>query len=206
MRHIVKLLLFVLALGWAADVEAQRRGGFRGGGSRGGGGRNFARSASRPSVNRRPSGSFNRGQMNRPSQMPSRPSIDRPASRPGGVDRPSQLPSRGVDRNIDRNVDRNFNRDVNRDRDVNWGDGDIGWDNDWNDWGCCHYHPIARAAVATGAAYATAAAIGSIAYSLPSTCTTVYVSDISYYQCGSTWYQPQFVGTTTQYIVVEDPG
>ena len=205
MRHIVKLLLFVLALGWASDVEAQRRGGFRGGGSRGGGGRNFARSASRPSVNARPSrgGGFDRG---RPSQMPSRPSVNRPATRPGGVDRPSQLPSRGGDRNINRDVNRNIDRNVNRDRDVNWGDGDIGWDNDWNDWGCCHYHPVARAAVATGAAYATAAAIGSIAYSLPSDCVTMYVNGISYYQCGSSWYEPQFVGTTTQYIVVDPPG
>ena len=31
------------------------------------------------------------------------------------------------------------------------------------------------------------------------------VDGLSYYQCGSTWYQPQFVGTSTSYLVVGAP-
>jgi hypothetical protein len=59
------------------------------------------------------------------------------------------------------------------------------------------------AGVATGvAAGVTAAAIGSMAYSLPSGCTTY---SASYYQCGNIWYQPQFQGSNVTYVVVNPP-
>jgi hypothetical protein len=51
----------------------------------------------------------------------------------------------------------------------------------------------------------TAAAIGSTVYTLPSSCTTVVVNGFTYEQCGSAWYQPQFSGTTTTYVVVSPP-
>ncbi|BCL77428.1 hypothetical protein JHS3_31640 [Jeongeupia sp. HS-3] len=70
-------------------------------------------------------------------------------------------------------------------------------------------HPIAAAAVATAAVVTTAAVtsavIGSIVHSVPSGCTTVVVNGLGYQQCGSTWYQPQYAGTTVQYIVVNPP-
>lgn len=103
------------------------------------------------------------------------------------------------DRNVNRNSNRNVNRNTNINRDVNIDvDHHGGWDNDWND----HYHPIA-AGVAMGA---TAAIVGSIVSRPPTTgCVTQVYNGISYTQCGSTWYQPQYAGTTVQYIVVNPP-
>jgi len=64
---------------------------------------------------------------------------------------------------------------------------------------------VARAVVATAAVATTAAVIGSMVNSIPPSCTVVYVNGLTYQQCGSTWYQPQFVGTTTTYVVVSPP-
>ncbi len=51
----------------------------------------------------------------------------------------------------------------------------------------------------------TSAMIGSIVYSLPTDCTTVIVNGIGYQQCSNGWYQPQYLGTTVQYVVVDAP-
>ncbi len=51
----------------------------------------------------------------------------------------------------------------------------------------------------------TSAVIGSIAYSLPVGCSTVVVNGIGYQQCDSAWYQPRYVGSTVQYVVVDAP-
>lgn len=40
---------------------------------------------------------------------------------------------------------------------------------------------------------------------VPANCVPVIINGISYQQCGSTWYQPQYVGTTLQYVVVVAP-
>lgn len=69
-----------------------------------------------------------------------------------------------------------------------------------DDW----YHPWATAAV-IGATTATAVAIGTAVASVPKSCVPVLVNGISYQQCGSSWYQPQYVGTTLQYVVVVPP-
>ncbi len=105
-------------------------------------------------------------------------------------------------RNLDhsRNVNRNVNRDIDVHRDI---DVDVHG-------GCCYHdhwddHPVATAAAVTAAVSLTAAAIGSIAYSLPPSCSQVIVNGIAYQQCGSTWYQPQYAGTTVQYVVVNAP-
>jgi len=105
----------------------------------------------------------------------------------------------------------NINRGgtVINNRPVNVGDVDIdggGWDNRYG--GCC-YRPVAGAAVVgaaavTGAAIA-AASIGSVAYTLPSNCVVMVVGGVTYNQCGSTWYEPSFDGTTTTYVVVNPP-
>jgi hypothetical protein len=68
-----------------------------------------------------------------------------------------------------------------------------------------NYRPVARAAVATTAAVATAVAVGTVVRSVPPSCTSVMVGNVAYQQCGSTWYQPQFAGTTTTYVVVNPP-
>jgi hypothetical protein len=61
-------------------------------------------------------------------------------------------------------------------------------------------------AVAVGtAAVVTAAVVGSIVYSLPPSCSSVRIGNVTYQQCGSTWYQPQYLGSDVQYIIVESP-
>ena len=112
------------------------------------------------------------------------------------------------------NIDRNrtganvgeIRGNTNVNRPINGGDVNINrnvdWDNRYN--GCC-YHPVAAAAGVVAGAAITAAAIGSVAYALPSDCVYTVVNGLTYNQCGSTWYQPQFTGTETTYIVVSPP-
>ena len=50
----------------------------------------------------------------------------------------------------------------------------------------------------------TAAVVGTSSDASPS-CTTVMAGGVTYQQCGSVWYQPQFVGTGTTYVVVNAP-
>ena len=100
--------------------------------------------------------------------------------------------------NVNRNVNVNQNVNVNRNVNVNVrGGGYYGG-------GCC-YHPVAAAAAVTATAMVTAAVVGSMVHTLPPSCTMVMVNGMSYQQCGSTWYQPQFSGGNTTYIVVNAP-
>jgi hypothetical protein len=119
---------------------------------------------------------------------------------------PAQAAVRGsartsVNRNYNRNTNVNVNRNVNvhRDVDVHVHGGYYG--------GCCYhdYHPVATAAAVTATAMVTAAVIGSIVHTLPPSCTSVIVNGIGYQQCGSSWYQPQFSGSQTTYVVVNAP-
>jgi hypothetical protein len=93
------------------------------------------------------------------------------------------------------NVNRGFDRNVNVNRNVNV-------DVDRHGWG---YHPVATGVAVGATAAVTAAVIGSVVYSLPPSCTSVIVSGISYQQCGSTWYQPQYAGSNVTYVVVNPP-
>ena len=108
-----------------------------------------------------------------------------------------------VNRDTSRSSNRNVNRDVNRNVDVG-GHGYHGYGGGYGYGGCC-YHPVARAAAVVGTAAVTAAVVGSITYALPSSCSPVIVGGFTYQQCGSTWYQPQLTGTTTEYKVVSPP-
>jgi hypothetical protein len=171
------LLLFA-----AMHAEAQRRGGFRvGGGFRGGG---MSVGFARPSVTR-PAGGFNRVAFTGNN-------LNRGVINTGNVYRGNVSGGTIYRGDVGRpiNVD-----DVNINRD--WG-----WNNGYN--GCC-YHPVA-AGVAYGAAAAvTAAAIGSTVYTLPSDCVSTIVNGVTYMQCGSTWYEPQFYGNDASYTVVSPP-
>ena len=60
------------------------------------------------------------------------------------------------------------------------------------------YHPVAAAVVAT-------AVIGAILYTPPPTYTVVVVNGVTFYQSGTTWYQPRFAGTAVTYVVVAAP-
>ena len=48
----------------------------------------------------------------------------------------------------------------------------------------------------------TAAVVGSVVNTVPPGCVPVQVGNVLYQQCGSTWYQPQYAGTSVQYVVV----
>ena len=102
--------------------------------------------------------------------------------------------------NFNGNRNTNINRDtnINVNNSINGGCGGGCYNRGWD-------HPVAAAAVVTAATVTTAAVVGSIAYTIPPTCGTAFVNNVSYYQCGSTWYQPQYVGTDLQYQVVSPP-
>ncbi|MBP8283359.1 MAG: hypothetical protein KAX46_05530 [Chromatiaceae bacterium] len=99
--------------------------------------------------------------------------------------------NRNTNVNANRNVNVNANRNVNvnshHDVDVNV-----------NRRG---YHPVATG-VAIGA---TAAVVGSIIYSLPPSCRSVTVGSVTYRECGGTYYQPRYVGSSVEYVVVNSP-
>ncbi len=203
-RHLRTWALIGLALTCLADsAVAQRRGGGgrgggRGGGFRGGGG-GFGgggmRASARPSVSRPAGGfggggfgggGFNRGNVATPPNVGNRGNIV--ASNPSRVG----------------NVNRaNINRPINvSDVDVNGGRVND-WDDHWD--GCCYNPWGAAAAGALVGSAITAAAVGSTVYTLPADCVTTVVNGIAYSRCGDTWYQPQFEGTTTSYVVVSPP-
>lgn len=69
-----------------------------------------------------------------------------------------------------------------------------------DDW----YHPWATAAV-VGATTATLLAIGTRVATVPVDCVSVVANGVAYQHCGPTWYQPQYVGSSVQYIVVAAP-
>lgn len=107
-----------------------------------------------------------------------------------------------VNRNVNHNRNTNVNRNVNRNTNVN-----VNVDHRGGGYGHHHhgYHPVGTAVAVTAAATITAAVVGSIVYSLPPSCSMVRVGAVTYQQCGSTWYQPQYVGSNVQYVVVTSP-
>ncbi|MFT3924842.1 MAG: hypothetical protein QM778_20070 [Myxococcales bacterium] len=94
-------------------------------------------------------------------------------------------------RNYNQNV--NVNRNVNVHNDVNVYHHGYYYDG----WG----HPVAAAAAVT----ATAIAVGTIVASLPPQCSTMVMGNVTYQNCGGTYYQPVYQGTTVQYVVVNPP-
>lgn len=65
-----------------------------------------------------------------------------------------------------------------------------------------HYGRWVAGGVAAGV---TAAAIGSIVYSLPSGCRTFYSGGTKYWDCGNVYYRASFQGSNVTYVVVERP-
>jgi UDP-3-O-[3-hydroxymyristoyl] glucosamine N-acyltransferase len=138
------------------------------------------------------------------AQRGARASVSRGASvnRSASVDRSANVNrSASVDRSANVNRNTNINRNVNVDRDV-----DVNIDRRYggSGYGCC-YNPVGRAAVATAAAVTTAAVVGSMVHTLPPSCQSVSVNGFTYQQCGSTWYQPQFQGSSVTYVVINPP-
>lgn len=214
-----------------ADARGGRGGGGRGGGggfrasgatsvSRGGGGFSGGRSSYAGS---RSSGGFSGARASsRPSEgFSSRPAAaNRPAAgggayaanRPGGgaaANRPGAGGGGQYNRGSGNRVDGSGNRvnggnnrvnngNINVGNNVNFdgGDWDHGWD--WDD----NYHPIAAGVAFGTAAAVTSAAIGSMYYSLPPSCSP-YAG--SYYYCGGIYYEPRYEGDKVVYVVVDQP-
>jgi hypothetical protein len=107
--------------------------------------------------------------------------------------------------NINRNTTVNQNTNVNVNRNVVNPDVNVNRYGGGYDSGCCYNNPIARTAAVTATAVATAAIVGSMVNTLPPSCTAVSIDGVTYQQCGSTWYQPQFAGSSVTYIVVNAP-
>jgi hypothetical protein len=69
--------------------------------------------------------------------------------------------------------------------------------------GCCYEGE--RPAPTVAGLTIPAPAGGSIVASSPPDCTTVVVNQFVYRRCGTVWYQPQMTGTTTTWVVVDNP-
>ena len=104
---------------------------------------------------------------------------------------------------VNSNINRNYNANVNKNVNVNVNKNVNVHNNSYYGGGCC-YHSNTAAVVAT-TAIVTAAVIGARVNTLPPACSVVIMNGLTYQHCGSTWYQPQFVGTSTTYVVVTAP-
>lgn len=151
------------------------------------GGRGTATSVHRGGGGGHPTGA--RAPVQRPPQ--GRPNVNADGNRGAVANRSGNTVNRGGDRINTGNI--NIGNDVNIDVDRGW-DHD-GWD----------YHPVAAGVAFGTAAAVTSAVIGSMVYSLPPSCRTVISGGISYSRCGNVWYQPQYVGSSVSYVVVNAP-
>ena len=111
--------------------------------------------------------------------------------------------------NINRNINNNANTNINRNTNVNT---NVNRNTNVNVNSYNHVsvdvhdnNPFATAVAVTAGVAITAAAIGSMTQSLPPACVPVQVGAVLYQQCGASWYQPQYVGTSVQYVVVAAP-
>jgi len=103
--------------------------------------------------------------------------------------------------NVNRNVNVNVNKNVNVKGDRRYYDGRHYYDYDRHH----HHHNDVGRALAIGAL--TGLVVGTViaSASMSPSCGTVYVNGYPYRQCGNTWYQPQYVGSQVNYIVVNPP-
>jgi hypothetical protein len=106
------------------------------------------------------------------------------------------------------NVGSGDRTNISSDRPINIQDNDViaGGGYHGNYGGCC-YGGYGWGGVGAGfvAGAVTGAIIGSTIWALPPSCPVTVVNGVTYNHCGGTWYQPQFQGTETNYIVVESP-
>lgn len=173
---IATAVFMVVAWSLPDPAEARRGGGgHRGGGGGGGGGHRSVKGRTHTNVNR---GSRNKS-VNRKNV--NKKSVNKNVNR-------KNVNKKNVNVN-NRNKNVNINKNVNVDVDRRGG------------YYGRRYNPIATAAAVT----ATAVVVGSIVNSLPSNCTTVVTNNISYRQCGNSWYEPRYSGGSTSYVVVNSP-
>jgi hypothetical protein len=103
-----------------------------------------------------------------------------------------------ANKNVNVNQNVNVNRDVNVNVNKNYSGGGYGGP-------CCYNSGVGTAAAITAAAVGTAMVVGAMVNSLPPSCTAISANGVTYQKCGSTYYQPQFSGGNTTYVVVNAP-
>ncbi|MFC3079973.1 pentapeptide repeat-containing protein [Phenylobacterium terrae] len=172
------LSLGVAAMSVPALAEARGGGGMRASAptSISGAGRANAGAVNRGNVNR---GAVNTGNVNRGNVNTG--NVNRGNVNTGNINRGNI----NVGNDVNINVDRSYNN---------------GW-HDWDD----RYYPVARGVAFGTAAAVSAAAVGSMIYSLPPACVATPYRGYTYYSCNGVWYQPRYQGTTVTYVVVTKP-
>ncbi|HEX7853753.1 MAG TPA: hypothetical protein VF503_08675 [Sphingobium sp.] len=116
-------------------------------------------------------------------------------------------------RNINNNVNRNVNvNNVNVNRGYYGGGGGCygcGWDNNDGFGAGLAVGAVTGAVVGAAAASSHSTTVvvspGSVVTTLPSGCGAVAVNGMTYQRCGSVWYEPRYVGSSVQYVVVNQP-
>jgi hypothetical protein len=103
-------------------------------------------------------------------------------------------------RNVNVNERRNTNVNVNRNTNVN-----VNVNHRGGYYGGVYYDRGPSVAGVVAATVATAIVVGTIVHSLPPSCSTVVVNGFAYQNCGGTYYQPQYQGSSVTYIVVNHP-
>jgi hypothetical protein len=102
--------------------------------------------------------------------------------------------------NVNVNQRRNTNVNVNRNTNVN-----VNVNNRGGYYGGGYYNHGPSVAGVVAASVATAIVVGAIVSTLPPNCTTMVVNGFAYQNCGGTYYQPQYQGSSVTYIVVNHP-
>jgi hypothetical protein len=112
--------------------------------------------------------------------------------------RPPNNSHRPPDVNVNRpsNVNVNVNRPSNVNVNVNHGGGYYGGGN---------YNRGPSVGAVVAATIATAIVVGAVVNSLPPNCNTVFVNGLAYQNCGGNYYQPQYQGSSVNYVVVNHP-
>ena len=126
----------------------------------------------------------------------------RKGNKSSGKTRTSVNKNRNSNRNTNKNRNANVNRNSNKNTNVNVNSNrntNVNIDVDVDRRHRRHNNGGFVAGLATGLI------IGTIVNSPPSGCSTVIRNGISYSQCGTTWYQPQYSGNNVTYIIVEAP-
>jgi len=121
----------------------------------------------------------------------------RKGNRKGGKTRTSV--NRSSNRNVNVNQNKNSNTNVNVNKNTNK-NVNVDVDVDVDRRGHHHHNNGFWTGVAVGVT--TAVVVGTVISTLPSGCTTIIQNGISYQQCGTVRYQPQYSGNNVTYIVV----
>lgn len=121
---------------------------------------------------------------NRPNFHPNRP--------PNNNHRPPNI-------NVNRppNVNVNVNRPPNVNVNVNHGGGGY--------YGGGNYNRGPSVGAVVAATIVTAVVVGAVVNSIPPNCDTLVVNGLAYRNCGGTYYQPQYRGSSVSYVVVNRP-